>query len=125
MSEKNVNANLNPDNNGANTNGNQDGEQKTKKGFFLVRWGKKAWNAGKEFVDEVKDHPVIAGILAFGGAAAGGAATYAVLKHNQPVMPDPVYAPPMIEGELKDEQEETTETEESPNADYVDVPERD
>lgn len=124
MSEKN-NANQIPENNGANTNGNQDGEQKTKKEFFLVRWGKKAWNAGKEFVDEVKDHPVIAGILAFGGAAAGGAATYAVLKRNQPVMPDPVYAQPMIEGELKDEEQEEKTEEETPNADYVDVPERD
>ena len=125
MSDMSNNPNPIPVNDGANPGGNQNGEQKTEKGFFVVRWAKKAWNAGKEFVDEVKDHPVIAGILAFTGAAAGGAATYAVMKHNQPVIPEPVYNPPMIEGELKDEQEETNETEESPNADYVDVPERD
>lgn len=124
MSEKNV-MNPIPENNGANTNGNQDGEQKTKKEFALKRWLKKGWNAGKTFVGNIKDHPITAGILAFTGATVGGAVTYEILKRNQPVMPDPVYAPPMIEGELKDEEQEEKTEEETPNADYVDVPERD
>lgn len=118
MSE-NTNLN-NPNANGGNNQGNGEQQKDGKRPFFLVRWIKRGVEAGKEFVDTVKEHPVTAGVLTALGIAAGGAGTYAVMNAARPKMPEQVCMPqPQIEGEFKEDEEQT---EESPNADYVDVP---
>lgn len=115
------NTNLNNNANGGNNQSNNGEQQKdAKKEFFLVRWVKKGWEAGGKFVDAVKEHPVTAGVLAGLGVVAGSAGTYAAMNAMKPKMPEPVGMPqPQIEGEFKEDEEQT---EESTNADYVDVP---
>lgn len=104
-------------------NGNPEAAKPAKPDWAPVRLVKAGWQKVKDVGSEIKQHPFIAAGLTLVGAAGGAIVTAKVLDKAQDAVP--VYAPPMIPAETTeaDPEKETEPEEETPNVEYVDIPE--